>query len=127
MSTSPKASSRCCVQHARTGRRSSPPTRIRWPTSSRLSDGPHALPSTERLAPLVDRFELFNRETLFGWVAEAGLPTVANGDFHRLEHLGGWKTLLPCAKDEEAVVDYLCSPRPSYLVRLDARPQLRAA
>jgi predicted metal-dependent phosphoesterase TrpH len=81
----------------------------------------------ERLAPLVDRFELFNRETLFGWVAEAGLPTVANGDFHRLEHLGGWKTLLPCAKDEEAVVDYLCSPRPSYLVRLDARPQLRAA
>jgi predicted metal-dependent phosphoesterase TrpH len=81
----------------------------------------------ERLAPLVDRFELFNRETLFGWVAEAGLPTVANGDFHRLEHLGGWKTLLPCAKDEEAVVDYLCSLRPSYLVRLDVRPQLRAA
>jgi predicted metal-dependent phosphoesterase TrpH len=72
------------------------------------------------LAPLVDRFELFNRCELFGWVAEAGLPTVACGDFHRSEHLPGWKTLLPCAKREEAVVAYLRSARPAYLVRLDA-------
>jgi hypothetical protein len=49
------------------------------------------------LAPLVDRFELFNRDTLFGWVAAAGLPGIATGDFHRLEHLHTWKTLLPCA------------------------------
>jgi predicted metal-dependent phosphoesterase TrpH len=81
----------------------------------------------ERLAQLVDRFELFNRHTLFGWVAEAGLPTVANGDFHRVEHLGGWKTMLPCVKEEAAVVDYLRSGRPTYLVRLDERPALRAA
>ena len=81
----------------------------------------------ERLAPLVDRFELFNRETLFGWVADAGLPTVANGDFHRPEHLGGWKTMLPCAKDETAVIQYLRSRRPTYLVRLDARAERRAA
>jgi 3',5'-nucleoside bisphosphate phosphatase len=81
----------------------------------------------ERLVPLVDRFELFNRHTLFGWVADAGLPSVANGDFHRLEHLAGWKTMVPCAKDEEAVVDYLRSGRPAYLVRLEDRPALRAA
>jgi predicted metal-dependent phosphoesterase TrpH len=81
----------------------------------------------ERLAPLVDRFELFNRRTLFGWVAEAGLPTVATGDFHRMEHLGGWKTMLPCVKEEAAVVDYLRSGRPAYLVRLEERPALRAA
>src|SRR5262249_39111514 len=31
----------------------------------------------ERWTPLVDRFELFNRTTLFSWVAEAGLPVVA--------------------------------------------------
>ena len=36
-----------------------------------------------------------------------------------------WKTLLPCAKDEEAVVDYLRSPRPAFLVT--ARPSRRAA
>jgi predicted metal-dependent phosphoesterase TrpH len=71
------------------------------------------------LAPLVDRFELFNRDTLFGWVAAAGLPAVASGDFHVPAHLPTWKTLLPCAKDEDAVVAYLRSRRPAYLVRLD--------
>jgi predicted metal-dependent phosphoesterase TrpH len=81
----------------------------------------------EVLSPLVDRFELFNRHTLFGWVADAGLPTVANGDFHRIEHLGGWKTMLPCPKEEAAVIDYLQSGRPSYLVRLDEQQRLRAA
>ena len=71
------------------------------------------------LAPLVDRFELFNRHTLFPWVAAAGLPAVASGDFHRLQHLTTWKTLLPCVKNETAVVDYLRSSRPAFLVRLD--------
>jgi predicted metal-dependent phosphoesterase TrpH len=83
----------------------------------------------EVLTPLVDRFELFNRHTLFGWVAEAGLPVVASGDFHRPEHLATWKTMLPCERTEEAVVDYLRSERPAYLVRLDAQapPLERAA
>jgi predicted metal-dependent phosphoesterase TrpH len=74
---------------------------------------------TDELAPLVDRFELFNRHTLFDWVAAAGLPAVASGDFHELSHLCTWKTLLPCAKDEETVVGYLRSPRPAFLVSLD--------
>jgi hypothetical protein len=79
------------------------------------------------LRQLVDRFELFNRQTLFGWVADLELPIVATGDFHRLEHLPGWKTLLPCSKDEGAVVDYLRSARPAYLVRLaDAAERLAA-
>jgi len=77
----------------------------------------------ERWAPLVDRFELFNRETLFGWVVDAGLPAVANGDFHVLDHLAGWKTLLPCAKEEQAVIDYLRSPRPAFLVHLEPRAE----
>jgi predicted metal-dependent phosphoesterase TrpH len=73
----------------------------------------------ERWTPLVDRFELFNRHTLFSWVAEANLPSIATGDFHDLEHLATWKTLLPCAKQEQAVVEYLRSARPGYLVRLE--------
>ena len=72
-----------------------------------------------RWARRVDRFELFNRDTLFGWVAKAGLPAVACGDFHGPEHLAAWKTLLPCVKDERAVIDYLRSPRPAFLVQLD--------
>jgi predicted metal-dependent phosphoesterase TrpH len=74
----------------------------------------------ERWAPLVDRFELFNRHTLFSWVADARLPAVACGDFHTPEHLATWKTLLPCAKEEGAVVAYLGSRRPAFLTRLDA-------
>ena len=44
---------------------------------------------------------------------------IASGDFHRLEQLAGWKTLLPCPRDERSVVGYLRSRRPAYLVRLD--------
>jgi 3',5'-nucleoside bisphosphate phosphatase len=79
------------------------------------------------LAPLVDRWELFNRRELFAWVAEHELPAVASGDFHRAEHLFGWKTLLPCAKREDAVVEYLRSLRPAFLTRIDDVPLLRAA
>ena len=71
------------------------------------------------LRELAHRFELFNRTQLFGWVAEAGLPAVASGDFHEPRHLRGWKTLLPSRHDEESVVAYLRSPRPVYLTRLD--------
>jgi len=72
------------------------------------------------LRALAHRFELFNRTQLFGWVADAALPAVASGDFHTPAHLLGWKTLLPSLHDESAVVDYLRSPRPVYLARLDA-------
>jgi hypothetical protein len=78
------------------------------------------------LGPLVDRYELFNRTRLFAWVGDARLPFVACGDFHRIEHLAGWKTLVPCAKDEEALIGYLRSPRPVYLTRLDGGERLAA-
>jgi 3',5'-nucleoside bisphosphate phosphatase len=79
------------------------------------------------LSLLVDRWELFNRRELFAWVAEHGLPAVASGDFHEPAHLFGWKTLLPCAKRDDAVVEYLRSRRPAFLTRTDDVPLLRAA
>jgi len=71
----------------------------------------------ERDAPSIrpDRYELFNRNDVFGWVAERRLPCVASGDFHRREHLDTWKTLLPCARDERGVVAFLRSPARAYL------------
>jgi hypothetical protein len=63
----------------------------------------------DALGGLVDRFELINGNRVYGWVAEAELPAVATGDFHRIEHLFSWKTLLPCALDERAVVACLRS------------------
>ncbi len=79
------------------------------------------------LRRLVHRHELFNRSQLFAWVAGAGLPVVAGGDVHRAAHLGGWKTLLPCARDEQAVVDYLRTSRPVYLTTLERVPERLAA
>ena len=90
-------------------------------------DGGHRGAGTRRfskdwreLATLVDRYELFNRRELFAWVAEAGLPGIATGDFHRPGDLGGWKTLIPCERNERSVVDYLRSSRPVYLAQVEA-------
>jgi PHP domain len=79
------------------------------------------------LGELVHRFELFNRSQLFPWVAAAGRASVATGDFHRAEHLGGWKTLIPCARNECAIVEYLRSPRPVYLARFEIEASRAAA
>lgn len=79
------------------------------------------------LRELAHRFELFNRNRLFGWVAEAGLPAVAAGDFHALHHLSGWKTLVPGPSHEDAVVGHLRSQQPVYLTRLDVEATQSAA
>src|SRR5262245_4995932 len=89
-------------------------------------DRPRRLRRTHRfwrewdlLGGLVDRYELFNGRDLFGWVADAGLPAVAGGDFHRPQHIGGWKTLIPCNKREDDIVAYLRSTRPVYLALVE--------
>jgi hypothetical protein len=66
-----------------------------------------------RIVP--DRYELLNRNDVFGWIAERNLPGVASGDFHSPEHLNTWKTLLPCDHGERAVVACLRSDRRVYL------------
>ena len=78
---------------------------------------------------LVHRYELFNRDEVFGWVAREQLPAVATGDVHRAVHISSWKTLLPCEKDEAAVVDYLRSDRRAVLLPFAAeeRAQLPLA
>jgi hypothetical protein len=80
-----------------------------------------------RVRGLVDRFELINRDQTFGWIADERLPGVASGDFHRLEHLETWKTLLPCAETESAVVAYLRSSAPAYIVPWHLREASRRA
>jgi hypothetical protein len=72
------------------------------------------------LAGLVDRFELINGHRTYGWVAEAKLPAVAAGDFHWAEHLSGWKTLLPCARNESAIITCLRSRAALHLAPFSA-------
>jgi hypothetical protein len=75
----------------------------------------------EALRGLVNRFELINGHQVYGWVAEAQLPAVATGDFHRIEHLVGRKTLLPCASDERQVVACLRSAARLHLTPFSPR------
>lgn len=79
------------------------------------------------LAARVHRFELFNRDQIFSWVAGAGLPCVASGDFHRLEHLSGWKSVIPCAREEEAVIGHLRSRRPVFITQVGVEAERIAA
>lgn len=75
-------------------------------TTARFAEEP------EWAASVVHRFELCNRHDFFEWVARAQLPAVANGDFHRPEHLATWKTVLPAERMEPAVLAYLRSRDP---------------
>ncbi len=69
----------------------------------------------DRVMDVVDRWEIINRQQTFGWIAELGLPAIASGDFHRPEHLATWKTLVPAAKTERGLVDYLRSDGRTYV------------
>jgi predicted metal-dependent phosphoesterase TrpH len=83
----------------------------------------------DTFVPLVHRYELFNRDEVFTWIAASRLPSIASGDVHGAEHLSSWKTLLPCEKDPAAVVDYLRSRGRACLMpyALDQRGALRLA
>ena len=63
----------------------------------------------ELFRELVHRYELFNRNEVFAWIAAEELPPVATGDVHQAFHLASWKTLLPCDREPAAVVAHLRS------------------
>ena len=63
----------------------------------------------ELFRELVHRYELFNRNEVFAWVAAEELPPVATGDVHQAQHLASWKTLLPCDREPAAVIAHLRS------------------
>ena len=57
----------------------------------------------QKYAPCFDAWEVANRADLFSVVSLSNYPILANGDFHKANHLYSWKTLLPCLKNVEAV------------------------
>lgn len=70
------------------------------------------------VAELVDLWEIACRWDLFPPVARAKLKYIGNSDFHKEEHLYAWKTLLPCAKDEEEILRTLAHGQGLALTRL---------
>ena len=57
----------------------------------------------KEFAPLLDAWEIANRDDLFNPIGLKRLPFLANSDFHKPKHLYSWKTLLNCEKDPEAI------------------------
>ena len=57
----------------------------------------------DRYAPLLDAWEVANRDDLFNPIGLKRLPFVANSDFHKPKHIFSWKTVLFCEKDPEVI------------------------
>lgn len=56
-------------------------------------------------APLIDAWEIANRNNIFTPVGLKRLSFLANSDFHKPKHIYSWKTLLHCDKDCDAIKD----------------------
>jgi processive 1,2-diacylglycerol beta-glucosyltransferase len=54
-------------------------------------------------APLIDAWEIANRNNIFTPVGLKNLRFIANSDFHKPKHIYSWKTLLHCEKDPAAI------------------------
>lgn len=57
----------------------------------------------EKFAPLLDAWEIANRNNIFNDIGLKRLPFIANSDFHKPKHIYSWKTLIYCEKDAEAI------------------------
>jgi hypothetical protein len=57
----------------------------------------------EKFAPLLDAWEIANRNNIFNDIGLKRLPFIANSDFHKPKHIYSWKTLIHCEKDSEAI------------------------
>ncbi len=53
--------------------------------------------------PLLDAWEIANRNNIFTPIGLKQLPFIANSDFHKPKHINSWKTLLHCEKDPAAI------------------------
>ncbi len=57
----------------------------------------------EVFAPLIDAWEIANRNNIFTPVGLKRLAYLANSDFHKPKHIYSWKTILQCEKQPEAI------------------------
>ncbi len=53
--------------------------------------------------PMIDAWEIANRNNIFTPIGLKHLPFIANSDFHKPKHIYSWKTLLHCEKDPLAI------------------------
>jgi len=54
-------------------------------------------------APIIDAWEIANRNNIFTPVGLKRFAFLANSDFHKPKHIYSWKTLLHCENDPDAI------------------------
>ncbi len=59
----------------------------------------------EVFAPIIDAWEIANRNNIFTPIGLKRFAFLANSDFHKPKHIYSWKTLLHCEKDADAIKD----------------------
>ncbi|MCU0771644.1 MAG: PHP domain-containing protein [Verrucomicrobia bacterium] len=59
----------------------------------------------ELFAPIIDAWEIANRNNIFTPVGLKRFAFLANSDFHKPKHIYSWKTLLHCDNDPDAIKD----------------------
>jgi histidinol phosphatase-like PHP family hydrolase len=59
----------------------------------------------EVFAPIIDAWEIANRNNIFTPVGLKRFAFLANSDFHKPKHIYSWKSLLQCEKEPEAIKD----------------------
>jgi len=59
----------------------------------------------EVFAPIIDAWEIANRNNIFTPVGLKRFAFLAGSDFHKPKHIYSWKTLLHCEKEPEVIKD----------------------
>lgn len=57
----------------------------------------------EVFAPIIDAWEIANRNNIFTPIGLKRFAFIANSDFHKPKHIYSWKTLVNCEKSFEAI------------------------
>jgi processive 1,2-diacylglycerol beta-glucosyltransferase len=57
----------------------------------------------EVFAPIIDAWEIANRNNIFTPIGLKRMAFIANSDFHKPKHIYSWKTVLHCEKEAEAI------------------------
>jgi UDP-N-acetylglucosamine:LPS N-acetylglucosamine transferase len=57
----------------------------------------------EVFAPIIDAWEIANRNNIFTPIGLKRFAFIANSDFHKPKHIYSWKTLVNCEKSPEAI------------------------
>lgn len=79
----------------------------------------HLWDQKEELLGLLDAWEVASGPFLFDEVLQSGLPMIANSDYHRIEHMTSWKTVIDSEKHPEAILEAIKNQKIKFMFYKD--------